>query len=95
MTDSRRTTAALVVRILACLITAWGILLLIDSNRPENDVAGYFLLVAGPLVMLAARWVTPASMSSSKETDGSEDGERAVSKAADTAPSGAAGEDPR
>ena len=59
MTDSQRAMAARVVRVLACLISVYGILLLIDTARPENDSAGYVLLVLGPLFMLSARWVDP------------------------------------
>ena len=63
MTDSQRTMLARVVRILACLLFLWAVLLMID-DRQENDRAGYVLLVLGPLVMLSTRWIDPGSKAS-------------------------------
>ena len=60
MNDSRRTILAWVVRILACLLFLWAVLLLIEPDRPENDFVGYVLLVAAPLVMMTTRWIDPA-----------------------------------
>lgn len=70
MTDSQHRILARVVRILACLLFVWGVLLLLDTNPPQgsNDAAGYLLLVVGPLVMLGARWIDPAPRSASAES---------------------------
>ena len=63
MTDSQQKIAARVVRILALLTSAWAIVLLINTQA-RNDTAGYLMLVLGPLIMLGARWIDPASKSS-------------------------------
>ena len=60
MTDSRRIMAARVVRVVAGLIFVWGLLLILFPPKPPTaNGFGYVLLVLGPLVMLAARWVEP------------------------------------
>lgn len=59
MTDSQSTIAARTVRILACVLSGWGVMLLIDTARPENDAIGYLLLVLGPVVMFGARFLDP------------------------------------
>ena len=63
MTDSQSTIAARTVRILACVLSGWGVMLLIDTARPENDAIGYLLLVLGPVVMLGARFLDPSAAS--------------------------------
>jgi hypothetical protein len=45
------------------LLSVYGILMLVDSGRLQNDLAGYTLLVVGPLIMLSARWIDPPSES--------------------------------
>lgn len=72
MTDSRRTMAARVVRVVAGLIFAWGLLLILFPPKPPTGNAfGYVFLVLGPLVMLTARWVEPPRASDSVDSAGS------------------------
>ena len=74
MTSSRQTMLAGGVRVLACLLSAYGVLLLVDAGRPVNDAMGYALLVIGPLIMLGARWIDPPDESAdSADGEASED----------------------
>jgi hypothetical protein len=90
MNDSRRTMFAWVARILAFLLFIWAVLLLIDTNRPQNDGVGYLLLVVAPLVMLATRWIDPTRKSSSEHPDqtGRQEAESAPGDAPAAAPQG-------
>lgn len=72
MTDSQSRLTARAVRILACFLSGWGVLLLIDPGRPENDAAGYLLLILGPLVMLGARFLDPRKSGETSEIESAE-----------------------
>ena len=79
MTDSQRKIAARVVRSLALLTSAWGMWFLID-DRSRNNTAGYLMLVLGPLIMLGARWIDPASKSPQADLPDATSGEDAPSQ---------------